>query len=262
MRKDHKGIYGLASVIMPSYNCEAYIADAIESVLNQSYRNLELIICDDNSGDQTKEIISTYTNKDTRVKAVFNSENKGAALSRNRCTEIARGEYIAFLDADDLWVTNKLDKQIGFMHANNSDFSCTGYYETDEGMKTIVSEVRPYPKVGYWKILFTGNPLGNSTVVYNANNLGKYYAPDIRKRNDFALWLDIARNNVKASGILEPLAIYRRRKDSLSSNKMRLLKHQWNLYRNIEHLALPISFAAMITWFFVKITNLRRKNVK
>lgn len=257
-REFHEGFSGLVSIIMPAYNCEAYISEAIESVLAQTYDNFELIICDDCSRDGTKEILLSYEKKDSRLKVIFNSENQGTALSRNRCIKYAKGEFIAFLDSDDIWLPNKLYVQIGFMQTYDAPFTCTEYFEADEKLEKVICRVIPYREADYWKILFSGNPLGNSTVIYNATQLGKFYAPDVRKRNDFALWLDISKCNVKAIGISEPLTIYRRRKGSLSSSKFQLLGHQWNLYRKIEQLTVPVSVVAMMTWSVVKVLKINK----
>lgn len=250
---------GLVSVVMPSYNCETYIGEAIDSVLVQSYSCLELLICDDCSSDATRDVIKAYEKRDARVRLLENDKNSGAAASRNVCIALARGEYIAFLDSDDIWLPDKLKIQISFMEEHDSDFSCTSYYISDDDFRTAKYEVKPFKRAGYWKILFTGNPLGNSTVIYRVPKSGKRYAPNIRKRNDFALWLEVCRHGMSVSGLSDCLSVYRRRKGSLSSRKSELVSYQWCLYRNVERLSLPVAVAAMVSWALLKSLHVNRK---
>lgn len=249
---------GLVSIVMPSYNCDRYIASAIDSVLIQTYTNWELLICDDCSNDRTLEIIKEYSAKDGRITVISNEKNSGAAVSRNRCIDLARGEWIAFLDSDDMWFPQKLEVQLRNATRLGFVFSSTSYYEVDESGNTITSIVSPYSEAGYWKILFSGNPLGNSTVIFRAGKIGKYYAPQVEKRNDFALWLRIAKSGISAHGISEPLALYRVRRGSLSSRKWALLSYQWSLYRSVENLSFAISVVAMGTWMVSKLVKLRK----
>ncbi|MGB4386964.1 MAG: glycosyltransferase family 2 protein, partial [Caldicoprobacterales bacterium] len=123
---------GLVSIITPAYNCEKYIGETIESVLKQSYENWELIIVDDCSTDNTKSVVEEYIKRDKRIKYYSLDVNSGAAVARTKAMELASGEYIAFLDSDDLWMPNKLEKQISFMKANNYNFTCTSYEQVDE----------------------------------------------------------------------------------------------------------------------------------
>lgn len=253
-------IAGLVSVVMPSYNCEAYIGNAIDSVLAQSYQNLELLVCDDCSTDGTRDVVQSYADRDARIKLLVNNKNSGAAVSRNVCIERACGEYLAFLDSDDIWLPGKLEKQLDFMERHHSNLSCTGYYISDDDFRTARYEVKPFRRAGYWKILLTGNPLGNSTVIYRVSKGGKRYAPDIRKRNDFALWLEICRNGVSASGLSDCLSVYRIRKGSLSSKKTALVSYQWNLYRNVERVAPLVAVAAMAFWVLLKSLHVNRRS--
>ena len=173
---------------MPSYNCEKYIGKSIDSVLNQTYENWELLIVDDVSTDSTIDIIKQYMKNDSRIQLFEMLENSGAALCRNKAVEVARGEYIAFLDSDDIWTSDKLSLQLKFMSDNNYNITCTGYQQIDisgKGRKFI-----PNNRVDYEGVLLSC-PVGNSTVIYNCKNLGKIYTPNIRKRNDDALWLKI-----------------------------------------------------------------------
>ena len=254
-------IPGLVSIVMPSYNCERYIGAAIDSVLNQTYQNWELLICDDCSTDGSKEIINHYVTCDKRIIEISNLNNAGAAESRNKCIELARGEWISFLDSDDVWMPNKLEFQLQRMRETGSELSCTSYYEITEDGVLATCIVKPFRIAGYWKILFSGNPLGNSTVIYHAGKIGKYYVPLIKKRNDFALWLSISNDGISARGFDEPLALYRVRKSSLSAKKTKLVSYQWSLYRTYEGLPYTLCIVAMTTWCISKILKSRKQKL-
>lgn len=225
----------LVSIIMPAYNSEKYISETLESVLKQTYQFWELQIIDDASTDRTIEIIQTFAKKDDRIKFEVLNENSGAAVARNRAIEKAEGKYLAFLDSDDFWSPDKLSKQLDFMEENNYLFTSTDFNEIDEGNNLIGNTTKAHKKLDYDGVLKYCP--GNSTVIYNCQELGKFYVPDIKKRNDFAMWLQVIKKAKFLYGLDEVLTTYRIREGSLSKNKTNLVKYQWKVYREIENLS-------------------------
>ena len=218
----------LVSVIMPSYNTARFIKEAIESVLNQTYQNFEIIIVDDCSTDNTDEVIAAIT--DERIKYIKNQKNSGAAISRNRALREARGKWIAFLDSDDVWLPEKLEKQIAFMEENGYQFSYTAYGEMDEESNltgVCVTGPKKITKTGMYNYCWPGC----LTVMYDADAIGLIQIADLKKNNDYAMWLKAIR---KANCYLlnEKLAKYRIRSGSISHHfKIKLIKHHYLLYR-------------------------------
>ncbi len=252
----------LVSVVMPAYNCSGFINQSIESVQNQTYENWELIIVDDCSSDNTVEIVESYAEGDSRIKLFSLSKNGGPAAARNKAIEVSAGDYIAFLDSDDLWVADKLEKQIGFMEKNGYNLTATAYSQMYEDGTSNGYAIYPYKKANYNKTLFSGNPLGNSTVVVCTKRIGKFYVPKIKKRNDFALWLRILKTEKYAYGMQEILSKYRIRECSVSSGKKSLIKYQWYLYRNIEELNLFKSVLAFATLAYHWVFKPRKRKIK
>lgn len=221
----------LVSIITATYNSEEFIEDTVQSVLNQTYTNWELIIIDDASRDNTFSIISEYAPMHSNIKIFQNGNNQGAAITRNRGIKEAKGDFIAFLDGDDLWKPQKLEKQLKFMLDNNADVSFSSYDLMDESGNFLCKTVKALPKLEYKKFLKC-NYIGNLTGIYNTKALGKIYAPDLRKRQDWLLWLKAVKaSNKPAFGMEESLALYRVRKNSISSNKFDLLKYNYLVYR-------------------------------
>lgn len=245
----------LVSIIMPTYNCGAFIEETIKSVLNQTYDDWELIITDDCSSDNTKDVVSKYL-KDKRIKYNRFSKNSGPAAARNNSMKLAVGEYMAFLDSDDLWETNKLEKQLAFMKENDFNFTCTAYEQIDENGNSLNKIINPKTKANYNRILLDC-PVGNSTVMYNVSKLGKFEVPNIRKRNDDALWLQILKKEKYIYGTNDVLMKYRVRSNSVSSNKLSLIKYHWQLYREIEHLSIIRSCFHIGYWCFIKVFHLK-----
>lgn len=218
----------LVSVIMPCFNSEHFIENAIKSVLNQTYQLWELIICDDDSDDNSKKLIKEYVKKDSRIKLTENKYSKGASGARNSCLNIAEGQFIAFLDSDDLWHREKLTQQINFMTSNNY-FFCFSYFDVinKEGMYLHSWHC---PKIANKKNMLLSNFIPCLTAIYDAKRLGKIYQPDIKKRNDYALWLKILNSgqSINAYCLEIVTASYRNSKYGLSSgSKFDLLKYYW-----------------------------------
>ena len=198
----------LVSIITPMYNSEKFILKTIESVINQTYSNWELLLIDDGSIDNTIQIVEDFKQKYSNIKLIQNLTNLGAAQSRNKGILEAKGEYIAFLDADDLWKPNKLDLQIQFMQTHNCDVSFSSYEQIAENGKPLHKLVQALPKLTYNKYLKT-NYIGNLTGMYNAKTLGKITSPDLRKRQDWLLWLaaiKVKQTSVRYSRIFSVLS--------------------------------------------------------
>lgn len=246
----------LISIITPTYNCERFIGETIESVLKQSYKNWEMIIVDDCSTDNTYDVVKKYADNDSRIKYYLLEENSGAAVARTKAMQLATGDYIAFLDSDDLWISNKLECQLKFMKENNYNFTCTEYEQIDENGKSLNKIIKVKNKTNYNGVLLNC-PVGNSTVMYNVSKMGKFQVPNIRKRNDDALWLQMLKKEKYIYGIKEVLMKYRIRENSISSNKVDLVKYHWYLYRNIEHLSVIRSLFHIGYWGFIKIFKIK-----
>ncbi len=245
----------LVSVIMPTYNCGKYIAESVESVLAQTLKDWELQIVDDCSEDGTFEVLIPYLEKHKNIHYHCLAKNGGPQVARTEAIRLAEGQYIAFFDSDDLWSPEKLEKQIMFMQSMGAKFSCTAYEQMDEtGIKKHIAFFPP-EKCDYKKMLRLSNPIGNTTVMYDQVALGKYEVPNIKKRNDFALWLNILKNCDYCYGMQEILATYRVRANSVSSNKLGQAKYHWLLYYKIEKLGLIKSAWYLLCWAFVKGTG-------
>lgn len=223
----------LVSVIMPSFNTGKYIKQSIESVMAQTYQNWELLIVDDCSTDNTDDIIASIS--DERIRYYKNEHNSGAAVSRNRALREAKGKWIAFLDSDDLWMPDKLEKQIAFMERNGFHFSYTNYLEMDAGgveNGITVTGPKKITQRGMFRYCWPGC----LTVIYDATTVGLIQIVDIKKNNDYAMWLKVCR---KADCYLlnEVLAKYRRgRSGSVSSHGVKtMIGWHYKLFREAEN---------------------------
>ena len=249
-------VKGLVSVITPTYNCGKFISETIESVKAQSYTDWEMIIVDDCSTDNTAEVVSKYSEEDSRIKYHCLDKNSGAAVARTTAMEIAQGEYMAFCDSDDLWTEDKLKKQLEFMTENDYAFSATSYEQIDEESKPLNRVIKTIKKTDYNRLLLDC-PVGNSTVMYNVGKMGKFKVPDIRKRNDDALWLTMLKKEKYIWGMPDVLMKYRIRINSISSNKLSVIKYHWILYRDIEHLSIFRSLFHIGYWCFLKVFHIK-----
>ena len=246
----------LVSIVMPAYNCSDYIGETIESVLKQSYPYWELIVVDDCSSDNTLEIVSEYMKGDSRIRCFSFNKRSGVVAARTKATYEARGKYIAFLDSDDLWHPEKLKKQISFMRENDYAFTCTSYEKVNENGESLGKIIHSVPKADYNRVLLDC-PIGNSTVIYDAERLGKCYGPSIKRRNDYALWLRILHRESYVYGIPTVLMRYRVRKGSISSRKIPLIRYHWILYRDIEKLGIFRSLFHIMYWCTIKILGIK-----
>ncbi len=244
------------SVITPTYNCGGFIGKTIESVQAQTYENWEMIIVDDCSTDDTKTVVKKYSESDPRIKYYCLKENSGAAVARTTAMEKASGAYMAFLDSDDLWSKEKLKKQLDFMKSSNANFSCTAYEQIDEQGNRLNKIIKAPQKIDYNRLLLDC-PVGNSTVMYNAERMGRFTVPNIRKRNDDALWLKMLKKEKYIFSMPEVLMQYRIRKNSISSNKLKVIKYHWILYRDIEHLNVFRSAFHIAYWCVIKALGIK-----
>ena len=224
------------SIIVPMYNAEKFIGKTIESVLAQTYQNWEMLIMNDVSTDNSLAIVSMYAKKDERIKIVNTEKNVGVVKGRNFLIDLASGKYIAFLDADDYWHNEKLEKQIKFMKEKNASISCTEYTRVKENEEKI-NDVIIKEEISYNDML-KNNYLGSLTVIYDAKKIGKRYFKELEKNEDYVLWLEIVKDVNTIYGLKENLAYYRVLDNSRSSNKVKTAKVRWEIYRKIEKLSL------------------------
>lgn len=249
-------IKGLVSVIMPTYNCGKFITETIESIQTQTYDNWEIEIVDDCSKDDTRAIVEALMVKDPRIHYYCLETNSGAAVARTEAMKHARGEYMAFCDSDDLWTPDKLERQLKFMNDNGYAFSCTAYEQIDEDSASLDRIIKTVKKTDYNRLLLDC-PVGNSTVMYNVGMMGKFEVPNIRKRNDDALWLTMLKKEKYIWGMPDVLMRYRIRSNSISSNKLAVVKYHWILYRDIERLSVFRSVFHICYWIFLKVFKIK-----
>ncbi len=234
------------SIVVPVYNAQSCIADTIMSVLEQTYTDYELLLIDDGSDDRSCDIINEYTCE--KVRLLSNEEGKGAAGARNTGIKAASGRYIAFIDADDLWLKDKLMKQTEFMKNRNAAFSFTGYEFADERGNGLGRIVRVPEEITYKEAL-KNTTIFTSTVMFDMNVLKKedILMPHV-KSEDTATWWQVLKKGYRAYGLDESLTLYRRMGSSLSSNKLEAIRRIWNLYRKTEKLGLLTSLYCFIFW--------------
>lgn len=237
------------SIIVPVYNAEKYIEETVESVKAQTYCNWELLLVDDGSGDNTARVMADMlaANPDERIR-ILKKENGGAARARNYGLQHAVGRYIAYIDADDLWSRDKLEKQLAFMEEKKAAFCFTGYEFAGEDGKGTGKVVR-VPQTLVYRQALQNTTIFTSTVMFDTEKIAKEHLHmPIIKSEDTALWFQVLRTGVTAYGLDENLVRYRRVDGSLSSNKVEALRRIWNLYRKAEHLSIPYSMYNFVFW--------------
>lgn len=253
----------LVSVIMPTYNAGKFLADSINSILQQTYKNLELLITDDASTDaETIKILHDFAQKDSRVNILFLKENAGPGNARNQSITRTKGRYIAFCDSDDRWTEDKLEKQIAFMKEKKCALSCATYIICDENDKNIGITIPP--KAITFSMLKRDNKVGCLTAIYDTQLLGKkFFMPAIRKRQDWGLFLNIMKEcHICYAFTEKPLAYYRKRHNSISSKKSTLIKYNVAIYKEILGFSTAKSYfyfyALFMPTYITKI--IKRKN--
>lgn len=224
----------LISIVTPLYNGSLFLESTVNSVLSQSYTKWELIVVDDLSTDNSVEIIQSFINLNSRINLIILTKNSGTAVARNKGIEAAKGRYIAFLDSDDVWLPNKLERQLDFMQSHNYPFTFAAYDKVNES-GDVFGCVGVPSKVSYSDLLKVCS-VGCLTAMYDTEYFGKVYMPLIRKRQDLGLWLRLLKKTDYAYGLNQTLGRYRVRSDSISANKASAAKFTWRLYRDIEKL--------------------------
>lgn len=255
----------LVSIIVPVYNAGAYIEETIRMVEKQTYQEWELILVDDCSSDNSKAVIEEYLQKRNsleesmrrqEIRLLVKQQNEGAAMARNTGMEAAKGRYIAFLDADDIWLSKKLSKEMTFMEKQQASFVFSAYEFGDENAKGTGKIVHVPEKLTYRRAL-SRTVIFTTTVLLDRKKIPAELLsmPNV-KSEDTAFWWKLLKNGIVACGLDEVLAIYRRPAKSLSSNKWEAIKRIWNLYRRQEQL--PVIAAAYYFVFWAMRATLRR----
>lgn len=233
------------SVITPSYNSSLYISHAIHSVQSQSYQNWEMIIVDDCSSDNSVELIKEFKKKDKRIKLIPLSKNVGAAEARNIALRNASGKFIAFLDSDDMWYPDKLEKQLAFMQNNDYAFTFTAYERINHDNSRKINNIYVPQKINYNKFL-KNTIIGTLTVLIDKQKTGYFEMANIRSSHDMALWCKLLKKGFNAYGLNEILSIYRVVDSSNTAKKWKAAKDVWIVYRENEHFNILKS-----TYYFI-----------
>ena len=237
----------LVSIITPSYNSAKFIKQCIESVIAQTYTNWEMLIVDDYSSDNSLQILKKYNDK--RIQLIELDENVGASESRNVAIRKAKGKYIAFLDSDDLWEPQKLEKQISFMESEDIAFSFSAYQPMSDDELKLYSIIHA-PKIVTYSSYLKKTIIGCLTVIIDREKTGGFEMPKIRSSHDMALWLLIMRRGFDAYGLDENLARYRIVSTSNTANKWRAAKDVWKVYRQFEKLSFFYSIWCFLNYAF------------
>ena len=239
----------LVSIITPAYNSAKFIAETIQSVQNQTYENWEMIIVDDGSSDETVAIVQAFIDKDKRIQCYKLAQNSGPAVARNFAIEKAKGAFMTFIDADDIWFPNFIENSIKTIEKTGVSFVFSSYKRSNENLEFVYSDFIVPEKVTYTDIL-KSNSISCLTAFVDIKTLGKKYMPLIRKRQDMGLWLNYLKVIPFAYGIQETQAIYRIRENSLSRKKSDLIYYQWQFYRAVEQLNVFQSLYYMAHWMY------------
>lgn len=242
---------GLVSIITPVYKCEKYVGETMDSVISQTYGKWEMLLVDDCSPDGSAEIIKKYADRDQRIRYIKLEKNSGAAAARNMGLKCAEGQYIAYLDADDLWMPEKLERQLAFMTERKVQFSCCDY-EKIEDDGTPLNKVIHMPKTMTYEQYLRNTIIQTVGVIVDRDLVDDklLVMPNVRRGQDAGTWMQMLRNGVVFQGQNEVLAKYRRVPQSLSSNKLKAAKRTWYLYRKVEKLPLLKSVRCMFGWAF------------
>ena len=239
----------LVSIITPSYNSAKFIAETIQSVQNQTHQNWEMIIVDDGSSDETENVVLSIIENDKRIQFHKLNQNSGPAVARNTGIEKASGDYMTFIDADDIWFSTFIENNIKTIQETGIPFVFSSYRRANEQLEFVYSDFIVPHKVSYTDIL-KSNSISCLTAFLDIKKLGKKYMPLIRKRQDMGLWLNYLKVIPFAHGIQETQAIYRIRENSLSRKKSDLIKYQWQFYRQVENLNVFQSAYYMLHWMY------------
>lgn len=237
------------SVITPVYNVSRFIDRTLGSMLKQSYKDMEIVLVDDCSKDNSAEIIAGYTAKYPNIVYYKQEKNQGAAVARNKALELAKGRYVAFLDSDDMWCEGKLEKQLAFMKQKDAAITCTAMDCIDEEDHDLHSVREVREKISY-KFLLHNTMIATSTVLIDRNKTGDFQMPQRRGGQDYATWLMLMRNGFDCYGLNEVLSHYRVMKQSLSSNKWKSIRQVWEIQTHDEKIN-KVSAAINVCFFIV-----------
>ncbi len=228
-------VEGLVSVIMPIYNAEKYLAETLNSIFIQDYKNIEIVLVDDCSKDNSATMIADFQREHPEIVYYLQEKNMGAGAARNKALELAQGQYVAFLDSDDIWQPNKISRQIELMKLKNSPFSYTAIEMMDENSQTIKGK-RNIKETCDYKYLLHNTIIATSSTVIDRTVLGDFRMPLRRGGQDYATWLMLLRGGAVACGINEALVRYRVASGSLSSNKFKSIKQVWEIQTQDEKI--------------------------
>ncbi len=246
------------SIIMPCFNGMKYLEQAVESIRHQTYTKWELLIVDNNSTDGSLALIQALALEDSRI-VVLQCTKPGAAPARNTGIEKAKGRYIAFLDCDDVWLPEKLQRQIHAMLSFDAVF-CWSSYRLINAVGDVIRDEFADQEIDYVSFMTKRSVIGCLTVIYDSDRLGKLFMANIRMRQDYALWAKIIRlaeeKNFTIYGISDLLAYYRVHDEAMTRNKFKAAFYQWCLYRNIENLTLLTSLRYFMHYSFRALTNI------
>ena len=239
----------LVSVIMPCYNMVSYVSDSIKSVIAQTYPHWELLIVDDASTDHTVELINNLCRDNFRIHIDANTEHSGVAAARNQAIQSAQGRFLAFLDADDLWHSKKLEMQLQYMISKNIGFCYTAYDCINEDNIYMKRQIHTIGKVDYNKYL-KNTIIGCSTVMLDRDIVGEVMVPNYRTSQDTATWLRLLKKGFVAYDLDQLLTHYRVRKNSNSSNKLKAARDLWQVYQNQERLPFLKTLDCFVCYTF------------
>ena len=242
---------------MPCFNSSKYISKSIESVIQQTYENIELIIIDDCSTDNSLSIINDFISKDKRIKLIKLEKNSGAAIARNKGIEVANGKFIAFIDSDDYWLKDKLKIQVTFMIKHSYSFSFCNLTVFDEVKNSyyLPKESNKISVISFNDLLFQ-NLIGTSSVLIDVSKLNKFEMPLMKSGQDYATWLLILKRGILAYGLRKNLVIYTKRKNSLSSNKFKSIKQVFYIHTKI--IGLPLFLTIFNIILFIINTSIKK----
>lgn len=238
---------GLVSIITTLYNSESFIAKTIESVQAQTYTNWEMVITDDSSTDGGAAVVSEYAARDSRIRLLKLESNSGPGVARNNSILNAQGQYIAFLDSDDVWMPEKLARQIGLLEKNGCGMAYSSYLTCNED-DIVTGMVKCRSSVRYWRMV-CDNAIGFLTMIYDRKKCGTVLLPEIRKRQDWGLNMAILKKCHIAYGCKEPLAVYKIRSGSVSRDKLSLIKYNVGIYNQVLGYPMPVAVLLFIVLF-------------
>lgn len=236
------------SIVMPAYNAEEHIEEAINSVISQTYENWELLVIDDCSSDRTAEVAKAFEKIDSRIHVFRNSKNIGVAQTRNHGIDVAKGEWVALLDSDDFWHKEKLERQLKAANESNADIIYCSYTLVDKNGEHLKDYI--VPEKASYKYILKENVLSCSTVLIRHSALEKHRFNEAYYHEDYALWLELLRAGYKAQACREVLSNYRIAQGTRSSNKLNSAKNRWIVYRKAEKLSFMESVWAFIGYAY------------